>query len=56
MNLSKDELKNNWYLTTKSDLLNEIISDTDDINIDEKKSALIKRYESRIKMILQINN
>ena len=54
--LSKDELKNNWYLTTKSDLLNEIISDTDDIDIDEKKSALIKRYESRIKMILQRNN
>ena len=53
---SKDELKNNWYLTTKSDLLNEIISDTDDIDIDEKKSALIKRYESRIKMILQRNN
>ena len=46
---SKDELKNNWYLTTKSDLLNEIISNTDDIDIDEKKSALIKRYESRIK-------
>jgi len=54
--LSKDELKNNWYLTTKSDLLNEIISDTDDIDIDEKKSALIKRYENRIKMILQRNN
>ena len=53
---SKDELKNNWYLTTKSDLLNEIISNTDDIDIDEKKSALIKRYESRIKMILQRNN
>ena len=54
--VSKDELKNNWYLTTKSDLLNEIISDTDDIDIDEKKSTLIKRYESRIKMILQRNN
>ena len=53
---SKDELKNNWYLTTKSDLLNEIISNTDDIDIDEKKSALIKRYENRIKMILQRNN
>ena len=34
---SKDELKNNWYLTTKSDLLNEIISNTGDIDIDEKK-------------------
>ncbi len=54
--VSRDELKNNWYLTTKGDLLNEIISDEDDINIGEKKSALIKRYESRIKMILQRNN
>ena len=49
------ELRREWFLMTKNDLLIEIL-DADLSNIDEIKQDLIKRYERRIRRITQRNN
>ena len=49
------ELRKEWFLLTKNDLLNEIF-DEDITDETEIKQTLIERYERRIRRITQRNN
>ena len=49
------ELRKEWFLLTKNDLLNEIL-DEDITDETEIKQTLIDRYERRIRRITQRNN
>ena len=49
------ELRKEWFLLTKNDLLNELL-DVDEAEKTEIKQILIDRYERRIRRITQRNN
>ena len=49
------ELRKEWFLLTKNDLLNEFL-DVDEAEKTEIKQILIDRYERRIRRITQRNN
>ena len=49
------ELRKEWFLLTKNDLLNELL-DADESDETEIKQILIDRYERRIRRITQRNN
>ena len=49
------ELRKEWFLLTKNDLLNEFL-DKDLIDESEIKQTIIERYERRIRRITQRNN
>ena len=49
------ELRKEWFLLTKNDLLNELL-DVDESEKTEIKQILIDRYERRIRRITQRNN